>query len=60
MMQSGVLAQRAEKGREEVEKDRVGCRSYFICICSQGSSQANIYTCKIEYYQYQMSQCAGD
>ena len=40
VLQSGVLA---EKGREEVEKDRVGCRSYFICICSQGSSQANIH-----------------
>ena len=35
--------QRAEKGGEEVEKDWVGCRSYFICIRSQGSSQAIIH-----------------
>ena len=41
MITSGVLAQGAEKGREKV-KDRVRCRSYFISICLQGSSQANI------------------
>ena len=57
--QSGVLAQGAEKGKEEMEKDRVKCHSYFICICSQGSSQANIHL-QDEYYQHQMSQCDGD
>ena len=41
--QSGVLAQGVEKGREEIEKDRVRCHSYFIFICSQGSSQANMH-----------------
>ena len=34
---------RVEKGREKVERDRAGCRLYFICICSQGLSQANIH-----------------
>ena len=43
LLQSGFLEQGAEKGREEVEKDWVRCRSYFICICSQDSSQANIH-----------------
>ena len=29
--------------RRWVEKDRVRCCSYLICVCSQGSSQANIH-----------------
>ena len=42
-----------------MKKDRVGCRSYFICICSRAVFK-QIHTCKIEYYQHQMSQCDGD
>ena len=37
-------------------------RSYFICICLQSRRAVvkQIYTCKIEYYQHQMSQGDGD
>ena len=42
-----------------MEKDWVGCRSYFNCIARRAVVK-QIYTCKIEYYQHQMSQCDGD
>ena len=58
-MQSGVLAQGAEKGREEVEKDQVDA-TRTIYVSARRAVVKQIYTCKIEYYQHQMSQCDGD
>ena len=70
--------QGVEKGREEVEKDRVFFLFLFflhgpflesaflkkaartLFVSARRTVVKQIYICKIEYYQHQMSQCDGD
>ena len=64
MMQSGmirVVSLRREWRRVEKRWRRIGsdaARTLFASACRAVVKQ--IYTCKIEYYQHQMSQCDGD
>ena len=56
-----VVSLRREQRRAERRWRRVGsdaARTLFVCACRAVVKQ--IYTCKIEYYQHQMSQCDGD
>ena len=42
-----------------MEKDRVWCCSY-LYVSARRAVVKQLYICKIEYYQHQMSQCDGD
>ena len=56
-----MVSLRREQRRVERRLRRIGSGAactLFVSACKTVVKQ--IYTCKIEYYQYQMSQCDGD
>ena len=57
----GVVSLRRERRRAERRWRRIGSDAACTIYVSAGRTVAKqIYTCKIEYYQHQMSQCDGD
>ena len=56
-----VVSLRKEQRRVERRRRRTGsnaARTLYVSACRAVVKQ--IYTCKIEYYKHQMSQCDGD